>query len=86
MKENSLKKMSLTTESPKIFGIDLGTTNSAIALRTASTVPTLIPLGKKTTLPSCVMWENGVIGQKEWQKKEDGKNIKKAGNAGIARD
>lgn len=47
MKESSLKKMSLTTETKKIFGIDLGTTNSAIALRTASTVPTLIPLGKK---------------------------------------
>ena len=27
-----------------------------------------------------------VMGQKEWQKKECGKNIKKAGNAGIARD
>ena len=28
----------------------------------------------------------GVMGEKEWQKKECGKNIKKAGNAGIARD
>ena len=27
-----------------------------------------------------------VMGEKEWQKKECGKNIKKAGNAGIARD
>jgi hypothetical protein len=26
------------------------------------------------------------MGEKEWQKKECGKNIKKAGNAGIARD
>ena len=26
------------------------------------------------------------MGQKEWQKKEGGKNIKKAGNVGIARD
>ena len=27
-----------------------------------------------------------VMGQKEWQKKECGKNIKKAGNVGITRD
>ena len=26
------------------------------------------------------------MGQKEWQKKECGKNVKKAGNAGITRD
>ena len=26
------------------------------------------------------------MGQKEWQKKECGKNIKKAGDVGIARD
>ena len=26
------------------------------------------------------------MGQKEWQKKEGGKNIKKAGDVGIARD
>ena len=26
------------------------------------------------------------MGEKEWQKKECGKNIKKAGNVGIARD
>ena len=71
MKESSLKKMSLTTETKKIFGIDLGTTNSAIALRTASTVPTLIPLGKKTTLPSCVMWENGqfIVGEEAYAKR-----------------
>lgn len=71
MKENHLKKMSLTTETKKIFGIDLGTTNSAIALRTASSVPTLIQLGKKTTLPSCVMWENGqfIVGEEAYSKR-----------------
>ena len=65
MKENHLKRMSLKSEPSKIFGIDLGTTNSAIALRTASSVPTLIKVGRKTTLPSCVMWENGQFRSEE---------------------
>lgn len=71
MKENHLKRMSLKSEPSKIFGIDLGTTNSAIALRTASSVPTLIKVGRKTTLPSCVMWENGkfIVGEEAYAKR-----------------
>lgn len=39
------------------FGIDLGTTNSAISVIPKGTVPLIIPLkNKRTTIPSCVMW------------------------------
>lgn len=41
-----------------IMGIDLGTTNSAVSIFTADTVPTVLPIGAggKTTVPSCVRW------------------------------
>ena len=44
-----------------IIGIDLGTTNSAVAIHNAGKVPTLCPMasGGKTTMPSCVRWEGG---------------------------
>lgn len=38
------------------FGIDLGTTNSAIALVPVGTKPKIIPLKNGTTMPSCIMW------------------------------
>lgn len=60
MKNNELNYMELG-QSKLVFGIDLGTTNSAIALRTNTSVPKLVQLGNKTTLPSCVMWHNGII-------------------------
>ena len=44
-------------------------------------IKALAPNGVK-----CNVYDTDVMGQKEWQKKECGKNIKKAGNAGIARD
>ncbi len=71
MKTENLKRMDLQKETKKIFGIDLGTTNSAIAIRTSSTVPKLIQIGKKTTLPSCVMWENGefIVGEAAYEKR-----------------
>lgn len=42
-----------------IIGIDLGTTNSAVSVFTAGTVPTLLPIGKNgsPTVPSCVRWD-----------------------------
>lgn len=42
-----------------IVGIDLGTTNSAVAIYNAGTVPTLLPIGEdgKYTVPSCVRWD-----------------------------
>jgi len=41
-----------------ILGIDLGTTNSAVAVYGQGTVPTLCPMndGGKYTMPSCVRW------------------------------
>lgn len=38
------------------FGIDLGTTNSAIALVPSGTKPKIVPLKHGTTMPSCIMW------------------------------
>lgn len=45
--------------SDDIIGIDLGTTNSAVAVYSANTVPTLLPIGGpgKFTIPSCVRWD-----------------------------
>lgn len=42
-----------------IMGIDLGTTNSAVAVYTQGTVPVLCPMGPngKVTLQSCVRWD-----------------------------
>lgn len=75
-----MKKMDLTGNGPSqlestskqslsgcdIMGIDLGTTNSAVSIFNAQTVPVLLPIGKngKTTVPSCVRWDGlGADGQ-----------------------
>lgn len=43
-----------------IMGIDLGTTNSAVAVHTTGLVPKLCPMGVgKITMPSCVRWNGG---------------------------
>lgn len=59
---SSVKRMNLDGDRDIIMGIDLGTTNSAVAVYTAGTVPTLCPMGPngKTTLQSCVRWDGGV--------------------------
>ena len=45
------------TKGTAAFGIDLGTTNSAISVIPRGTAPIIIPLRNgKTTIPSCVMW------------------------------
>ncbi len=46
-----------------IMGIDLGTTNSAVSIFTADTVPMLLPIGEHglTTVPSCVRWDGPVV-------------------------
>lgn len=52
-----------------IMGIDLGTTNSAVAVYTDSMVPTLCPLNAegKVTMPSCVRWDRPEMdGCKPW--------------------
>lgn len=42
-----------------IMGIDLGTTNSAVSIFNAGTVPSLLPIGEgmSHTVPSCVRWD-----------------------------
>lgn len=52
-----------------IIGIDLGTTNSAVSVFSADTVPVILPIGKggKMTVPSCVRWERPEMdGCKGW--------------------
>lgn len=45
-----------------LFGIDLGTTNSAISVYVGNEVSKIITLDNgKTTLPSCVVYENGKL-------------------------
>ena len=55
------------------FGIDLGTTNSAISVIRDGVVPEIIKLDRKrVTLPSCVTWEgenNFVVGLKSYEQR-----------------
>ena len=60
--ESTVKQMKEIVKAEGVtaaFGIDLGTTNSAIALVPAGTAPVIIPLEHGNTLPSCVMWNGG---------------------------
>lgn len=62
----------MSTVSKTLFGIDLGTTNSAISVLTSlqGTSKILRLSNGKTTLPSCVMWsqDNGfIVGDKAYQ-------------------
>ena len=70
MNANELKRIEFNDHT-MIFGIDLGTTNSAISLRTKSTVPSLVPLGTKNTLPSCVMWKDNrfIVGEEAYEQR-----------------
>lgn len=59
-----MERMTLTGTRAKlpdadIVGIDLGTTNCAVSVFSADTVPTLLPIGKdgSFTVPSCVRWD-----------------------------
>lgn len=53
------------------FGIDLGTTNSAISVLRNGTDSEIIPVGlKRTTIPSCVMWKGGdnfIVGEEAYE-------------------
>lgn len=51
------------------FGIDLGTTNSAISVVTSGVKPEIISCGDKNTIPSCVMWngsDNFIVGEEAY--------------------
>lgn len=59
-KEEAIREL---TGGRAAFGIDLGTTNSAIACIPAGTAPIIVPLkNNKATMPSCIMW-NGIPGE-----------------------
>ena len=73
MKEEIILKTihQFTKDKPKsslAYGIDLGTTNSAIAFLGGSKLPEMITLKNgKTTMPSCVMWDSNKVGTPgEW--------------------
>ena len=64
-----MKKMTTFGSSPA-FGIDLGTTNSCIAVIGNGSRPTILPLDNKITLPSCVMWKGGndfIVGEEAYE-------------------
>ena len=51
------------------FGVDLGTTNSAISVVTSGVKPEIISCGDKNTIPSCVMWNGGdnfIVGEEAY--------------------
>lgn len=75
------------------FGIDLGTTNSCIAVKTKDDVPKVIDLiegsGDFTnTLPSCVMYDNGkiIVGKEAYQKRYDTKHVVYSSKRDIGSD
>lgn len=54
------------------FGIDLGTTNSAISLVRSGSTPEVLDLNGRKTLPSCVMWlgdDKFIVGEEAYNKK-----------------
>lgn len=56
-----------------VFGIDLGTTNSAISVITHGDKPEAITLASgRKTMPSCVMWKDGkfIVGEEAYEKRE----------------
>ena len=62
------------TKNTAAFGIDLGTTNSAISVIPSGNHPVTIPLvNDRTTLPSCVMWtgegRNFIVGMEAYNKR-----------------
>lgn len=71
------------------FGIDLGTTNSCIAVKTADKPASVIPLadGSKT-LPSCVMYKDGrvIVGRKAYDHRFDTKHVVYSSKRDIGSD
>lgn len=57
-------------EITNVFGIDLGTTNSAISIVKGGR-PEIIPVNGKDTIPSCVMWKDGkfIVGLEAYNNK-----------------
>ncbi len=69
----SVEKMSGLDRTTSVFGIDLGTTNSAISVVQQGDKPNAIKLiNGKYTMPSCVMWKNGefIVGEEAYSHRE----------------
>lgn len=68
------KDSSIIADNKPVFGIDLGTTNSAISVVANGGTSKIIELrnGKKT-MPSCVLWKNGkfIVGDEAYANRED---------------
>lgn len=68
------KDSSIIADNKPVFGIDLGTTNSAISVVANGGTSKIIELknGKKT-MPSCVLWRNGkfIVGDEAYANRED---------------
>lgn len=69
----NIKNLSLdgNTVNDELFGIDLGTTNTAVSVYDASLVPHCLPVGYrgKNTIQSCVMWMGGdtfIVGEEAY--------------------
>lgn len=74
MKKLDLNSHAGTVTASDIVGIDLGTTNSAVSVYSANTVPTILDIGKDGgyTVPSCVMWCGGdkfIVGVKAYEQR-----------------
>lgn len=64
-----MKKMKVFDSTPA-FGIDLGTTNSCIAVIGNGNRPSILPIDNKVTLPSCVMWlgdDKFIVGEEAYK-------------------
>lgn len=84
------RRFGMTDKNTKYaFGIDLGTTNSCIAVKTADKPASVITLadGSKT-LPSCVMYKDGkiVVGRKAYDHRFDTKHVVYSSKRDIGSD
>lgn len=71
--DDVVKEMGNLDTGIPVFGIDLGTTNSAISLVAKGDSPTVIKLDSgKYTMPSCVMWKDGkfIVGDEAYRHRE----------------
>lgn len=64
---------SICKDTKPVFGIDLGTTNSAISVVKEGNASEYIPLaGGRRTMPSCVMWHHNefIVGLEAYEKRD----------------
>lgn len=72
MKTKKVEFANANNKAKPTFGIDLGTTNSAISLVSSGNTAEVLDLNGRKTLPSCVMWLGGnnfIVGEEAYEKK-----------------